>query len=238
VLPDPQVAPSPMAPQDHALDPIIALTWAAANTQRLRLATGIIILPQRNPLILAKQLASLDVLSGGRLIFGIGVGYLQPELDAIGVPMKDRGGRALEYLMAMRSLWEDQRPAFQGKYVNFAGVDAYPRPVQRPVPIVMGGYAPAAFRRAVEHAHGWYGFNLTPEAAGKHLAGLRQAASTYERPAALGDLEITVTPRGHLTRERVEQWAELGVDRLVVRPPADDGVAAIEKTITESAEAV
>src|SRR6201995_1891096 len=118
VLPDPQVPPSPMAPQDPALDPLLALTWAAAATATVRLATGIVILPQRNPVVLAKQLASLDVLSGGRLTFGCGVGYLEPEMSAGGVSMADRGRRADEYLRAMRTLWDDDEPKFEGERVR------------------------------------------------------------------------------------------------------------------------
>src|ERR1043166_5774283 len=91
VLPDPRVPPSPMEPSDPILDPVIALTYAAAATSSIRLGTGVIILPQRNPLVLAKELASLDVLSGGRLIFGMGVGYLEPEFKALGVPLTDHG---------------------------------------------------------------------------------------------------------------------------------------------------
>ena len=238
VLPDPQVAPSPMAPQERALDPVVALTWAAAHTERLRLGTGIIILPQRNPLVLAKELASLDVVSVGRLIFGVGVGYLEPEFRAIGVPMADRGRRTIEYLGAIRSLWQDDQPAFHGRYVEFEGIDAHPRPLQRPVPIVIGGHTPAAFRRAVLHAHGWYGFALTPEGAAECLKGLRAAASEHEgeRPAELGTLEITVTPRGRLTEERAAQWAELDVDRLVVFPPPTADVVGIEDMIAETAK--
>src|SRR5437762_9765006 len=103
VLPDPQAPPSPMAPTDAILDPAIALTYAAAVTTRVRLGTGIIILPQRNPLVLAKELASLDVLSGGRLTFGVGVGYLEPEFRALGAPFEDRGADTDEYLAAMRA---------------------------------------------------------------------------------------------------------------------------------------
>jgi probable F420-dependent oxidoreductase len=237
VLPDPQVPPSPMAPQERALDPIVALTYAAAQTERLRLGTGIIILPQRNPLVLAKELASLDVLSVGRLIFGVGVGYLEPEFQALGIPMADRARRTIEYLEAIRSLWQDEHPSFHGTYVDFAGVDAHPRPLQRPVPIVIGGHTPAAYRRAVRHAHGWYGFALTPEAAADCLEGLRAAAAEHgvERPAELGPLEITVTPRGRLTAERASEWAELAVDRLVLLAPPTADVAAIESLITDAA---
>src|SRR5918994_4359372 len=138
-VPDPRVPPSPMEPEDPILDGLVSLAFLAAHTERIRLATGIVILPQRNPVVLAKQLASLDVVSGGRLIFGMGVGYLEPEMEAIGVPMERRGTRALEYLGAMRALWEHERPSFDGEFVSFSGVNAHPRPLQRPLPVVMGG---------------------------------------------------------------------------------------------------
>jgi probable F420-dependent oxidoreductase len=230
VLPDPQVPPSPMAPQDPALDPLLALTWAAAATSTVKLATGIIILPQRNPVVLAKELASLDVLSRGRLVFGIGVGYLESEFRAIGANFAERGAVTDEFLEAMSHLWYDERPAYQGRFVSFSGVDAHPRPVQRAIPVVVGGHSPTAFRRAVARGHGWYGFALTPEAATDCVAGLRSAAQMVDRPADLEDLEITVSPRGRLTREAAAAFAEAGVHRLVVLPAteADGAVRAIE----------
>lgn len=225
VLPDPQVPPSPMAPQDPALDPLLALTWAAAVTRTIRLATGIVILPQRNPVVLAKQVASLDVLSGGRFLFGIGVGYLEPEFRAIGANFEERGAVTDEYLDAMTHLWYDEHPEHHGRFVDFAGVDAHPRPVQRPIPIVVGGHTPAAYRRAVTRGQGWYGFALTPEATADCLDGLRAAAAKVERPSSLGELEITVTPRGRLSPESAAAFAELGVHRLVpMPPPTADGV--------------
>jgi probable F420-dependent oxidoreductase len=233
VLPDPQVPPSPMAPQDRALDPLIALTWAAASTTTLRLATGIIILPQRNPVVFAKQVASLDVVSGGRVILGIGVGYLEPEFRAIGANFEDRGAVTDEHLEAMQHLWYDRKPAYHGRFVSFSGVDAHPRPVQQPVPIVVGGHTPRAYRRAVARGHGWYGFAMTPEAAAQSIAGLHEAAAGVERPAELGALEITVTPRGRLTAETAKQFAELGVHRLVPvpRPDADGAQRTIETSL-------
>lgn len=215
VLPDPQVPPSPMAPQDPMLDPVVTLSHLAGHTTRIRLGTGIIILPQRNPVVLAKELATLDVLSGGRLLFGIGVGYLQPEFAAIGAPFEDRGARTIEYLEAMQALWSMENPAYHGRFVNFEGVDAHPRPVQKPVPIVMGGHTASAYRRAVERGHGWYGFALDPEHTASALAGLEEAAARYERPAELGRLEISVTPRGRHDRSAFE---DLGVDRLILLP--------------------
>jgi probable F420-dependent oxidoreductase len=236
ILPDPQAPPSPMHPQDAALDPLIALTLAAAHTKTVRLATGIVILPQRNPVVLAKQIASLDVVSGGRFTFGIGVGYLEPEFRAIGSDFAHRGAITDEYLAAMQHLWYDEHPEFHGRFADFAGVDAYPRPVQRPIPIVYGGHSRPAYRRAVARGDGWYGFAMKPENVASSTAGLRAAAAEVERPAELGPLEITVTPRVRLTPEVAAAFAELGVDRLVpFPPPTRDGITA---TITDAIEAV
>jgi probable F420-dependent oxidoreductase len=223
VLPDPQVPPSPVPPEGRMLDPAVALTWAAAHTSRVKLGTGIIILPQRNPLVLAKELASLDVLSGGRLLFGIGVGYLKPEFDAIGVPLEDRGRRSLEYVEAMREIWSAERPEYHGTYVDFSGVVANPRPLQQPgPPVIMGGNTKPAYRRTITHGDGWYGYALDVDATAAAVAGLKEAAERYERPAWLGEVEITVTPRGRLDAGTVERFAELGVHRLVVVPRGDD----------------
>ena len=236
VLPDPQVPPSPMAPQDPALDPLLALTWAAASTRSIRLATGIVILPQRNPVVLAKQLASLDVLSDGRLTFGVGVGYLEPEFRAIGADFEHRGAVTDDHLGAMEHLWYDEHPAHHGPFVDFDGIDAHPRPVQRPIPIVIGGHSRPAYRRAVARGHGWYGFAQTPDDTARSLAGLRQAAAEVDRPPALGELEITVTPRVRVTTATVAEFAALGVHRLVpMPPPTPDGATT---TIDRAAAAV
>jgi probable F420-dependent oxidoreductase len=222
VLPDPQAPPSPLAPDDRILDPVIALTYLAAVTTRVRLGTGIIILPQRNPLVLAKEIASLDVLSGGRFIFGIGIGYLEPEFRALGIPFADKGPRTDDYLAAMCAIWGQPAPAHAGRFVQFAGIDAHPRPVQQPgPPVVVGGRSPGAYRRAVQHGDGWYGFSLSPESAARALDGIREAAAQHERPPALGPLEISVTPRGTVDRAMAEQYAALGVHRLILRPPGD-----------------
>jgi probable F420-dependent oxidoreductase len=236
VLPDPQVPPSPMAPQEPALDPLFALTWAAAHTSTVRLVTGIVILPQRNPVVLAKEVASLDVLSGGRVTLGVGAGYLEPEFRAIGANYAKRGAVTDEYIDAMRSLWHDPQPAYRGRFVNFAGVDAYPRPVQRRLPLVIGGHSPAAYRRAIARGNGWYGYGLTPERAAECVAGLKAAADRVPRPDGLGGLEISVTPRGEVTRELAERFAEAGVHRLVVLVQPEDG--GPERAIESGAAAV
>jgi probable F420-dependent oxidoreductase len=238
VVPDPRVPPSPMEPGEKLLDPVAGLTWAAAHTSRIRLATGIVILPQRNPVVLAKQLASLDVLSGGRLIFGVGVGYLEPEFRAIGANFPERGAVTDEYLDALSHLWYEEHPAYHGRFVDFAGVDAHPRPVQQPIPVVIGGHTAPAYRRAVARAHGWFGFGLDREGAAQALDGLRRAADGVERPSGFGDLEVTVAPRGPITGERVDAFAELGVHRLVALPGPGAGRDAVRAAIERTAAAV
>jgi probable F420-dependent oxidoreductase len=216
VAPSPRVKPSPIEPDYPILDPLVALARVAGETARVRLATGIVILPQRNPVVLAKQLASLDVLSDGRLVFGLGVGYVEPEMRAVGVPMEGRGARADEYLQAMRSLWEDEAPAFRGRYVELEGVDAHPRPAQQRIPVVVGGHSPAAHRRAVRHGDGWYGFMLDRSTTAEQLGSLRREAEAADRDP--GELTITVSPSEPLDADVVRDYAEVGVDRLAVVP--------------------
>jgi probable F420-dependent oxidoreductase len=238
VLPDPRVPPSPLDPADPILDPVASLTWVAAHTSRIRLATGIVILPQRNPVVLAKQLASLDVLSGGRLIFGVGVGYLEPEFRAVGADFAERGAVTDEYLDAIAHLWYEQHPAYHGRFVDFGGVDAHPRPVQQPIPVVIGGHSAPAFRRAAARAHGWFGFGLDREGTARCVEGLRRAADGVERPSGFGDLELTVAPRGPITAERVDAFAELGVHRLVALPGPGADRDAVRAAIDRTAAAL
>ncbi len=216
VLPDPQVPPSPSAPDNPLLDPVVALSFVAAQTETLRLGTGIIILPQRNPVILAKELASLDVLSHGRLIFGLGVGYLRPEFDALGIPFADRGARTTEYLEAIRALWTQPKPEYKGRFVHFSGIQAQPRPIQKPhPPILMGASTPPALRRTVERGNGWYGFALDLAAAADRIAALRELEKSCDRPSELGPLEISITPPGRIDADAMRRYADLGVDRLI-----------------------
>jgi probable F420-dependent oxidoreductase len=240
VAPSPRVPPSPIDPTHPMLDPMVALAFIAAVTERVKIATGIVILPQRNPLVLAKQVASLDVLSRGRLLLGLGVGYLEPEFRAIGVPLEDRGQRSTEYLEAMRQLWSSPEPAYEGTYVAFSGIDAYPRPVQPSgPPIVIGGRSPAAYRRAVALGNGWYGWGLTVEATSEVLAGLVAATASVERPPSLGRLEITVTPPqgAEIDKATAARYAELGVDRLVVNPPTGADIEAVAAYVGRHAPA-
>jgi len=238
VLPDPQVAASPIPPQTPLLDPAVALAHVAAETRTIRLATGIIILPQRNPVVLAKELASVDVLSGGRLVFGLGAGYLEPEFEAVGATFAERGERTDEYIEAMLALWTQEKPRFEGRFVSFSGIDAQPRPIQKPhPPIVVGGMSPPALRRAVRWGNGWYGFALDLDATAQCVDGLRRAQQRVERGSELGSLEISVTPSGLLDADTLSGYEELGVDRLVVLglgANAEDLIAFIEATASRA----
>jgi probable F420-dependent oxidoreductase len=214
------------------LNPVVALTYAAAYTRTIRLGTGVLLLPQHQPLILAKELASLDVLSGGRLIVGIGVGWAEAEFEALGVPFHERGARADEYLAAMRAIWSEGTPAYHGRYVSFQDMVAYPHPVQQPAPrIVVGGRAAAVLRRAVEQANGWYGFALDLDETAALLAQLREAAQSYQRPASLGELEISVAPRVPLDKDTALRFADLGVHRLILIPPPSMDAPALEQWV-------
>lgn len=219
VLPEPRTPESPLASKHPMLDPLATLAHLAAVTTRIRLGTGIVILPQRNPVVLAKELTTVDVLSGGRLIFGVGAGYLKPEFDAIGVPFAERGARTDEYLDAIRALWTMPQPQFAGRFVNFAGIDAQPRAVQQPhPPILIGGWTEAAFRRACLRGNGWYGYNMDVATATRHIVSLKAMLGRVDRPSALGRLEVSITPptRAPLDRATAEAYRELGVDRLNV----------------------
>jgi probable F420-dependent oxidoreductase len=241
VLPDPPAPERPMPPDQPLLDPIVSLTFLAAHTTRIKLATGVIILPQRQALVLAKQLASLDVLSNGRLIFGLGVGWCEPEMRAVGAPFAERGRVADDYLAAMRAVWTQPKPSHRGPYVSFEGVQAMPRPVQRPTPpIVVGGRSAPAFRRAVTQAHGWYGFGLDVGDTRKFVAALSEAGRKHRRPAELGPLEISVTPPGYEVPDKalVEAYAEAGVHRLVLRPRPDMDAPALERFAAEAGRAL
>jgi len=233
VLPDPQVPPSPVPPETPFLDPAVTLAYVAAGTSTIRLGTGIIILPQRNPLVLAKELASVDVASRGRLIFGLGIGYLKPEFDALGVPFNHKGARSIEYLQAMLAVWTQPKPGYHGRFVNFAGIQSLPRPVQQPhPPIVIGGGTPEAFRRAVQHGNGWYGFALDVDATARCIEGLQVARRGCVRPPELGELEVSITPVGKLDADTVRRFVDLGVHRLIVSRRAAteaDMLAAVDK---------
>jgi probable F420-dependent oxidoreductase len=221
-----------MSPSLRILDPIVALTFVAAHTRKVRLGTGVLLLPQFNPVITAKQLASLDVLSEGRLTLGIGVGWSEHEYQVLGIPFQDRGSRADDYLKAMKALWGQDKPSYHGKFVSFDGLQAHPRPVQHPnPPIVIGGLSEEAYRRAVRFGNGWFGYGLDLEDTKRALAGLREAAGKYPRPSELGELEITVAPKVPVTEATARQFSELGVHRLNLITPQEADATLVERFI-------
>ncbi len=231
VLPDPHTPPSPVPPHYPMMDPTAALAFLAAETKTIALATGIIIVPQRNPAVLAKELATVDVLSKGRLIFGIGVGYLKPEFDALGVSFEQKGPRTDEYIAAMRALWLQEKPSFEGKFVSFSNINAFPRPVQDGgPPVVVGGWSKGAYRRALAIGQGWYGYNLDVQGAKDCLTELNGCRQEVSRPGDLGPLEISITPPpGPISNDDLKAFEDLGVDRLIavaspsVRKEGTDG---------------
>ncbi|HET9170525.1 MAG TPA: TIGR03619 family F420-dependent LLM class oxidoreductase [Actinospica sp.] len=222
VLPAHPNTDSPFAPRYELSDPLLALAQVAAVTSRVKVATGVLLLPLRHPVLLAKELASLDHLSGGRVVLGYGMGYIPSQNAAFDVPFDDRSARGLEYLEAMHAIWASPESASShGRYVDFTRIESFPAPVQRRLNTVAGGHSNRALRSAVTHADGWFGFGLTPEALARALEGIEAAAVRVARPDHLGPLEITVTPpRGGVTVEQIERFRAAGAHRLVLWPPA------------------
>ncbi len=208
------------------LDPMITLSFAAAASNRINLATGVLLLPEHNPVVVAKQAASLDRLSGGRLTLGVGVGWSKEEFEALGVPFAHRGARTAEYVAAMRTLWRDDVASFDGKFAGFDSIRVNPKPVRdRRIPVVAGGNSDPALRRVAAWADGWYGFNLDGIAAVRaSIDKLELLCAESGRDRA--ELRLAVA----LVRPQVRDVAalgELGVDELVlVEAPPDNPDAA------------
>jgi len=190
-------------------DPLIWMAYVAGHTSRIKLATGILILPQHNPVITAKQVATLDYMSGGRVLLGIGVGWLREEFEALGVPFDDRGPRTDEYIQAMRELWRAERPSFHGDYVNFDGAYCRPQPVNGAVPILIGGHSKAAARRAGRLGDGFF---PARGAAPELISIVRQAAAEAGRDPD----QIEFTASMPEDESGIAALARLGVKRLLV----------------------
>jgi probable F420-dependent oxidoreductase len=217
-IPAPDQVPMP--------DPLIALAYAAAVTKTLRLATGILILPQRHPLYVAKEVASLDVLSAGRLTLGIGVGWLEEEFQALGIPFADRAARTAEMVRAMRSLWKPEPEPFRGKFFQWDLLESHPKPVQQPgVPIVVGGHTELAARRAARYGDGFFPGVTDDEKLGWLLGIMREECAKVGRDPAT--IEVTAG-RGVPDADSVRRLHDRGVSRFVLPPPAfdPDGITA------------
>ncbi|MDA1077402.1 MAG: LLM class F420-dependent oxidoreductase, partial [Proteobacteria bacterium] len=230
VLPDPRQAPSPAEPDFAMLHPSTSLAFLAGITRKVKLGTGIVLIAQRNPVVLAKEMASLDVVSQGRLLLGIGAGYLHQEFAALGVEFSQRGARTDEAIEVMRALWNQPKPSFKGRFYNFADIRAEPRPVQPGgPPIIVGGTSDAALRRSLKYAQGWYGFALNVEQTAGVLARLKALSNEVTRPSELGELEISVTPGLRLDQASVNAFADLGVHRLIPMMPQDTQASVLKQ---------
>jgi probable F420-dependent oxidoreductase len=195
-------------------DPLIWLAYVAAATKTVRLATGILILPQRNPVILAKEIATLDRLSGGRVELGVGVGWLEEEFDALGVPFADRGKRTDEYIEVLRKLWREPESSYDGTFTSFAPLKSYPKPsAKEGPPIHVGGHTPVAARRAGRLGDGFF-----PGRSGGDLASLLDIMRKSAVDAGRDPESVEVTAGGGLDLEYVKEAADMGVDRVVCPP--------------------
>ena len=211
-------------------DPVLTLTWVAAVTERVRLGTSVLVLPMRHPLPLAKELSTLHNLSGGRLILGVGVGWLEAEFAALGAPFHERGRRMDEGIAMMRAVWSQDPVTFEAEYIpaEIRDMAMLPQPIS-PIPMWHGSRSEAAHRRAVRLGDGWHGSQLTPEQAKPVIARLRR-----DRP----EPEFTISIRSHwdgrdlgMMRERVAAYREAGVQHIMVHPEnreVDDWDTVIE----------
>ena len=206
----------PAEPDTPIPDPLIWLAFAAAAAPTLRLGTCILIVPQRNPLVLAKELATLDQISGGRVELGLGVGWLEEEFDALGVPWARRGARNDEYIAAMRALWAGPHAEFHGEFVDFEPATCNPRPVNGNIPVIVGGDTDAAIRRAVRIADGYFPGEGDHERLGALLGRLRQAAEAGGRDPDSIEINAMFGAQMADPLAGVEQMRSLGVDRIMV----------------------
>ena len=219
----------PAKPDTPVPDPLIWLAFAAAAAPTLRLGTCILIVPQRNPLILAKELATLDVLSGGRVELGLGVGWLKEEFDALGVDWARRGARNDEYVAAMRTLWAGPHAEFHGEFVDFEPATCSPRPVNGNIPILVGGDTDAAVRRAVKLADGYFPGEGDAERLGVLIRKVRQGAEDAGRDP--DSIEINAMFGAHMQDPvaGIEQMKALGVGRVMVPAFAFAGPGGLER---------
>jgi probable F420-dependent oxidoreductase len=210
-IPGPENVPIP--------DPLLPLAFAAAITSRLRLGTSIVILPQRHPIYVAKEVATLDVLSKGRAMLGVGSGWLKEEFEALGIDFHTRGARTDEAIKAIRALWREEASSFHGKHFSFGPVKCFPKPVQKGgVPILVGGNSEAAARRAGRLGDGFFPAVADPDRLRPLMAMVRQEAQKAGRKPE----EIEFSCMGRAKLEMLKPLADLGITRVAVPPPAYD----------------
>jgi probable F420-dependent oxidoreductase len=220
------------------LDPLTCVTFVAASTQRIRLGTGICVLPLRDPVFLAKEAATIDVLSGGRLDLGVGVGWVKEEFDVIGVPFDQRGSITDRNLAVMETLWTDDVSHYEDEKYRLPPCHQYPKPVQRPhVPVHIGGTSTAALRRVARYAQGWYPFNITPADLAPLLLVLEGMLTDQGRSRA----EIVVSVCAFMSTvdiEDVKRFRDAGADQVILFEPglAPDPRSRLDALVTEIVE--
>ena len=228
----------PGSPSIPIPDPLIWLTWVAAATTRLRLGTGVMILPERNPVVIAKEVATLDHLSGGRVEMGVGVGWLREEFEALGIPWERRGERTDDFIDAIRALWGSDAASHRGDFARFENVASNPKPVSGTVPIVIGGHSPAAARRAAVRGDGFYPGPATVELLETAIQTMRAHAQETGRDP--DTIEVSAAYPGRLFDDpatAIGTMRTLGVDRmmipayLIARPSLEEGLMAFGETI-------
>jgi probable F420-dependent oxidoreductase len=200
---------------DGVMEPLTALTFVAAHTERIRLGTGVCLVPQRNPIYTAKQVADVDYLSNGRLDFGIGIGWLREEFDALGVPWQRRADRTRECIAVMKTLWCDEISRFKGEFFDLPESMQNPKPVQKPhPPLYFGGESEPALRRVAELGQGWFGYDLTPDRLDASLE--RLDALLAEAGRSRSDVKIQASPRGGYDPDTLARFRDAGVDQIVL----------------------
>ena len=220
----------------HFVDPFVALARASGTTSRIKLATGIVLVPERHPLVLAKEVSTLDVFSGGRFLFGIGAGWLREETQIMGGDFDHRWTQTRESVLAMKELWTKAEAEHHGKYYDFPPVRSYPKPVQKPhPPVLLGGGAKNVLQRVASWGDGWLPNRVTPEQLRESRASLDRLAKENGRdPAA-----ITISVHGQpADRDLVRRYVDAGATRVVIRPATSRSEPDMVRELTRIAEAV
>jgi probable F420-dependent oxidoreductase len=218
----------PIAADVDWLDPFGCLGFAAAATSTISLATGVLLLPEHNPVLVAKQAATLDLLCGGRFALGVGIGWSREEFDALGVPFRGRAARTVEYVAAIRALWREDVASFEGEFVSFDSVRVYPKPPRaRSMPVFFGGNSDPALTRAARHGDGWYGFNLeSAEEARAHADVLLARLEEAGRDPRGFEIAVSIS---NCDPAELSDLARCGIDELVlVEEPPGDPVAVVD----------
>jgi probable F420-dependent oxidoreductase len=227
----------PAGGENGICEPFTALSFLAAHSSTIRLGTGICLVPQRNPVYTAKEVASVDWLSNGRLDFGVGIGWLEEEFRAVDVPFENRNERCREYIEVMKRLWCDPVSEFHGEIYDLPACRQYPKPVQQPhPPIHFGGETNAALRRVADIGQGWYGFGRDPEEVPERLETLERLLD--ERGRKRSDVTVSICPylRG-VDTDKALRYADTGIDRLILIALGSTPESLV-RTLDDLAEAI